>query len=232
MNQIVGKNKRLIIAIGGGGFTHQMDKSLDDYVFKVLKKNSLKVGFLPTASKDNESKTKLFYQRFKNYSFTLSHFNLHSKTKGFKDWILDKDIVYVGGGNTFEMLNVWDEHDLAINFIEAYNSGILLSGVSAGAVCWFQWILSNSRGYGFEQIRGINLIKGSCCPHSSSEPKRLSKFELDIRKGKLPPGIAIDDGVAVLFVDGKPAEVFSSRKNHKAYFVDKNKKVNLNELLN
>ena len=100
----------------------------------------------------------------------------------------------------------------------------------SGAVCWFDWILSDSIGPGFNQLRGINLISGSCTPHSSNI-ERINQFESDIKKNKLPQGIAIDDGVAVVFVDGKPSEVYSSRKNHTAYFLDKDKKVNLEDYI-
>ena len=61
--------------------------------------------------------------------------------------------------------------------------------------------------------------------------ERINKFELDIKNNKLPQGIAIDDGVAVVFIDGKPTEVYSSRKNHTAYFLDKNKKINLEKYI-
>ena len=80
------------------------------------------------------------------------------------------------------------------------------------------------------KIKGINLISGSCTPHSS-DSKRINQFELNIKNNKLPPGIAIDDGVAVLFIDGKPSQVYSSRKNHDAYFIDKNKKISLKEYI-
>ena len=103
-----------------------------------------------------------------------------------------------------------------------------MSGVSAGAVCWFDWILSDSIGSVLKPLKGINLISGSCTPHSS-ESKRISQFELNIKNDKLPPGIAIDDGVAVLFIDGKATEVYSSRKNHDAYYINKSKKISLKE---
>ena len=83
---------------------------------------------------------------------------------------------------------------------------------------------------GTEALRGINLIQGSFTPHSS-QPERINQFKLEIKNSKLPAGIAIDDGVAVLFIDGKPSQVYSSRKNHDAYFVDKNKKISLKEYI-
>ena len=128
------------------------------------------------------------------------------------------------------MLEIWKKNNLEEIFKIAYEKGIILSGVSAGAVCWFDWILSDSVGVGFKPLKGINLVKGSCTPHSSSI-ERINKFELDIKNNKLPEGIAIDDGVAVVLIDGKPTEVYSTINNHNAYFFDKNKKINLNEYI-
>ena len=222
--------EKKIIAIGGGGFTHQLDQSLDQFVIDKLKKTNNKIGFLATASKDDEKKISLFYKRFENTEFELSHFNLTTNINGFSEWIMSKDLVYIGGGNTVFMLEIWRKNKLEHIFKEAYEKGIILSGISAGAVCWFDWILSDAVGPGFNPLRGINLISGSCTPHSSNI-ERINQFESDIKNNKLPQGIAIDDGVAVVFVDGKPTEVYSSRKNHTAYFLDKNKKINLEEYI-
>ena len=224
------KIKKKIIAIGGGGFTHHSDESLDQFVLDQSKKINNKIGFLATASKDDKEKISSFYKRFGNIESELSHFNLTLNVDGFSEWILEKDIIYIGGGNTVFMLEIWRKYKLEQIFKNAYEKGIILSGVSAGAVCWFDWILSDSVGPGFNPLRGINLISGSCTPHSSNI-KRINQFESDIKDSKLPDGIAIDDGVAVVFIDGKPTEVYSSRKNHKAYFLDKNKKVNLKEYI-
>ena len=224
------KIEKKIIAIGGGGFTHHSDESLDQFVLDQSKKINNKIGFLATASKDDKEKISSFYKRFGNIESELSHFNLTLNVDGFSEWILEKDIIYIGGGNTVFMLEIWRKYKLEQIFKNAYEKGIILSGVSAGAVCWFDWILSDSVGPGFNPLRGINLISGSCTPHSSNI-KRINQFETDIKDSKLPDGIAIDDGVAVVFIDGKPTEVYSSRKNHKAYFLDKNKKVNLKEYI-
>ena len=222
--------EKKIIAIGGGGFTHQLDTGLDQFVIDQSKKTKNKIGFLATASKDDENKINLFYKRYQNTQSELSHFNLTSALDGFSEWIINKDIIYIGGGNTVFMLNIWKKNKLESIFKNAYKKGIILSGVSAGAVCWFDWILSDSAGPGFNPLRGINLISGSCTPHSSKF-ERINQFESDIKNNKLPQGIDIDDGVAVVFVDGKPTEVYSSRKNHTAYFLDKNKKINLEEYI-
>ena len=222
------KITRKIVAIGGGGFTHESDDTLDQFFLDQCSKKKIKLGFLATASKDDKKKINLFYKKFENKNLELSHFNLTQKIDGFSSWILNKDIIYVGGGNTSFMLEIWRKNSLDKIFKKAYENGIVLAGVSAGAGCWFDWILSDSVGPGLKPLKGISLISGSCTPHSSEE-KRINQFELNIKNAELPPGIAIDDGVAVLFIDEKPSEVYSSRKNHKAYFINTNKKISLKE---
>ena len=224
------KITRKIVAIGGGGFTHESDDTLDQFFLDQCSKKKIKLGFLATASKDDLKKISLFYKKFENKNLELSHFNLTQKIDGFSSWILNKDIIYVGGGNTSFMLDIWRKNSLDKIFKKAYENGIVLAGVSAGAGCWFDWILSDSVGPGLKPLKGISLISGSCTPHSSEE-KRINQFELNIKNGELPPGLAIDDGVAVLFIDGKPSEVYSSRKNHKAYFIDTNKKISLKDYI-
>ena len=224
------KITRKIVAIGGGGFTHESDDTLDQFFLDQCSKKKIKLGFLATASKDDKEKINLFYKKFENKNLELSHFNLTQKIDGFSSWILNKDIIYVGGGNTSFMLDIWRKNSLDKIFKKAYENGIVLAGVSAGAGCWFDWILSDSVGPGLKPLKGISLISGSCTPHSSEE-KRINQFELNIKNGELPPGLAIDDGVAVLFIDGKPSEVYSSRKNSGAYFIDTNKKISLKEYI-
>ena len=224
------KIEKKIIAIGGVGVTPESDKSLNRFILDQLNNLKKNIGLLATASKDDEEKISSYYKRFENTNSELSHFNLTSNVNGFSEWLLSKDLIYVGGGNTSFMLEIWKKNNLEEIFKIAYEKGIILSGVSAGAVCWFDWILSDSIGLGFKPLKGINLVKGSCTPHSSNI-ERINKFELDIKNNKLPEGIAIDDGVAVVLIDGKPTDVYSTIKNHNAYFFDKNKKINLNEYI-
>ena len=224
------KLEKKIIAIGGGGFTHQSDERLDDFVINQSTNKNKKIGFLATASKDDKTKIDLFYKRFENKNLELSHFNLTSNEVGFSQWIFDKHIIYIGGGNTAYMLEIWKNYNLINIFKNAYKKGIILSGVSAGGVCWFDWILTDSLGSGYKPLKGINLISGSCTPHSL-EDNRMSQYQSEIKKNKLPPGVAIDDGVAVLFVNGVAKEVCSTRENCDAYFVDKNNKISLKEYI-
>ena len=224
------KIEKKIIAIGGVGVTPESDESLDHFILNQLKKTKNNIGFLGTASKDDNEKVEKFYKKFDNSNSELSHFKLTSSVNGFSDWLLSKDLVYVGGGNTSFMLEIWRKNNFEQVFKIAYEKGIILSGVSAGAVCWFDWILSDSMGQGFKPLKGISILEGSCTPHSSNI-ERINEFEMNIKNNKLPKGIAIDDGVAVVFIDGKPTEVYSTVNNQSAYFLDKNKKINLKEYI-
>ena len=224
------KIEKKIIAIGGVGVPPESDESLDHFILNQLKKTKNNIGFLGTASKDDNEKVEKFYKKFDNSNSELSHFKLTSSVNGFSDWLLSKDLVYVGGGNTSFMLEIWRKNNFEQVFKIAYEKGIILSGVSAGAVCWFDWILSDSMGQGFKPLKGINILEGSCTPHSSNI-ERINEFEINIKNNKLPRGIAIDDGVAVVFIDGKPTEVYSTINNQGAYFLDKNKKINLKEYI-
>ena len=85
--------EKKIISIGGGGFTHQTYKFLDEFVINQIIDRKIKFGFLPTASKDNLNKIKVYYEELKKYNLELSHFELCSKTKGFSNWIMDQDII-------------------------------------------------------------------------------------------------------------------------------------------
>ena len=224
------KIKKKIITIGGGGFTHNQDDDQEQFILDCINKKNCSLGFLPTASNDDSSKTKLFYKRFEVSGLNVSHFNLISSVKGFENWLSNLDVVYVGGGNTKFMLKYWKENNLIGLFKEVYNSGTILSGISAGAACWFDCFLTDSDGPGFKSMNGIGLLSGSFTPHYS-DSKRAEKYRENIKNKTLPDGIAVDDGVAVLFIDGKPTEVYSSRKGHNAYFVNQNKQFNLKEYI-
>ena len=216
----MGRNKK-IISIGGGGFTHESDKSLDQFVLKQLNIRNLKIGFLPTASKDDNQKTNLFYKRFENVSSELSHFNLCSKIDGFKEWFLSKDLIYVGGGNTFYMLEIWKKNNLIKIIKEGYNNGIVLSGVSAGAICWFDKGVTDSWASNLNVIDCMGILSGSCCPHYNSEKDRRPSVHKFIKEDKLSSVYALEDGAAIHFKDDKPYKNISFIDDAKVFIVEK-----------
>jgi peptidase E len=94
-----------------------------------------------------------------------------------------------------------------------------MAGVSAGANVWFEQALSDSGGNGLAPTAGIGLIAGSCCPHYSTEPQRQPSFIACISRNELADGVAIDDGVAVLFDENGLRLAYSSRSGAGAYTV-------------
>jgi peptidase E len=120
---------------------------------------------------------------------------------------------------TESMLALWNAWEMTGILRSAADNGTILAGVSAGAVCWFDYALTDAHHSSYTALPGLGFIAGSCCPHYSSEPQRRPVFEHSIARGELPNGIAIDDGVAVHLRDGKPIHVISARPGATAYSV-------------
>ncbi len=222
-----------IVATGGGGFTHQSDDLLENYVLSLSDKKHPNIGFLPTASGDNETKIACFHERFK-HSGNSTHLGLFGTVSDVAQWIHAQDIIYVGGGNTKSMLAVWQSWNLPELLRNALHRGTTLAGVSAGAVCWFDVALSDSAGSGLQPLSCLGLLSGSCCPHfcnkadpahaKTNNKDRKTVFKDLISEGKLPAGIGIDDGVAVHYSNGELVKVISARDGAAAYKIEANGK--------
>ncbi|MFJ5714279.1 Type 1 glutamine amidotransferase-like domain-containing protein [Neobacillus sp. NPDC093127] len=212
---------RQIIALGGGGFSMEPENPLlDNYVLKQANKPVPSICFLPTASGDAENYITRFYQAFENLDSSPSHLSLFKPpTRDLEDFILTKDIIYVGGGNTTNLLILWREWGLDKILKIAWEQGVVLAGISAGSICWFEEGVTDSYGDKLEPIKALGFLKGSNCPHYDGESERRPSYHKLIQDGRIQPGIAADDGVAVHFIDQKMTRVVSSRPNAKAYHV-------------
>ncbi|PZD73564.1 Peptidase E [Acaryochloris thomasi RCC1774] len=208
-----------IIAIGGGGLCEKAKAGLDTYVLEQSQTSQPKIGFLGTASGDSDSACLKFYSRFSKLNCQPSHLTFFHRTPNLAAWVQQQDIIYVGGGNTLTMLAIWEVWSLVPLLKEAVQNGTVLAGISAGAVCWFECGVTDARAGGLGLIKCLDFISGSCCPHYSADEARQPTFEEHVATGKLPPGIAIDDGAAVHFVDGELQRIISGRENAAAYNV-------------
>lgn len=136
------------------------------------------------------------------------------------DLLLSQDVIFVGGGSVANMLAVWRVHELDRIMREAWQAGVVLSGVSAGAICWFEGGTTDSFGPDLRPFTaGLGLLSGSYCPHYDSEPGRRPLFTSLIAAGGLPPGIACDDGAAAHFVDDRLDAVISVEPGARGYCV-------------
>ena len=211
-----------IIAMGGGGFSSDPDNSLlEQYLLSAVESERPRVCFLPTASGDSDNYIVKFYTAFSRLRSIPTHLSLFRRQHhDLRSLLLDQDVIYVGGGNTANMLAAWRVHGLPDILREAWMRGILLCGLSAGSVCWYEAGVTDSFGPQLRPINnGLGFLSGSHCPHYDSERGRRPAFQKLIARGDLPAGIAADDGVALKYIDGQLVEVVSSRAASRAWRV-------------
>jgi dipeptidase E len=220
---------RRIIAIGGGGFLMERTVSeLDEYFVRATGARRPRVCFIATAAGDPEIMLAKYYRAFTKLGCRTSHLAFFRKPSRsaiplstIEKELLAHDAIYVGGGNTRSMLAVWREWGLDRILRKVWEAGVLLGGMSAGAICWFEHGATDSvLGPGRSSaLRCLGFLPGSCAPHFDGEPHRRADFGRLIAQGELPPGIGIDDGVAVLFRGSAVAEIVSKRSSATAYRV-------------
>jgi len=223
---------RQIIALGGGGFSMEPDNPLLDlYILKQAKKAVPEICFIPTASGDSDNYIGRFYDFFNEQDCIPSHLSLFAPpTRDLESFILKKDIVYIGGGNTKNLLALWKEWGLDEILRIAWDQGVILAGLSAGSICWFEEGVTDSYGDGLEPIKCLGFLKGSNCPHYDGEIERRPTYHKLIESKKLQSGVAADDGVAIHYMENKISRIVSSRPNARAYNVSFEKKVKETEL--
>jgi dipeptidase E len=211
-----------IFAMGGGGFTMEPDNpALDDFVLSLSDRPEPRILFLPTASGDPTAQITGFYARFaRRASAThLSLFRRHGSARSLADIVLEQDVIYVGGGSMRNLLAIWRAHELDELLVEAWRRGIVLTGLSAGAMCWFAGGITCSSGPP-ETIEGLGLLPGSFTVHADGEPERLPAWLGAVKHGELPGGWAADDGVGLLFRGTRMVRVVTSRPGTAALRVD------------
>ena len=205
--------RRRILAMGGGGFTMERESALDRFVLTLTGRPVPKVCFLPTASGDPTDQVTRFHERFGAWPCepsTVSLFHLGRDRIDPVEHLLAQDAIYVGGGSMRNMLAVWREHGVEEAMRTAWERGVVLAGLSAGAMCWFEGGVSKSGGVP-EPVLGMGLLPGSLTVHLDGEPERLPIYRSAVLTGTLPPGYAADDGAALLFAGTEPAECVASR---------------------
>ena len=214
---------RLILAMGGGGFTMEPSNPLlDDFVLSLSDAPEPRILFLPTASGDTTAQINAFQARFGARTCVAEHlslFRLADAKRPLHEIVLGQDIVYAGGGSMRNLLAIWQAHGLDRLLLEAWRRGIVLAGLSAGAMCWFEGGVTRSSGPP-EAMSGLGLLEGSLTVHADGEPERLPVWLTSVRDGTLAGGWAVDDGVGLLFRGRRLARVVSSRPGAGAQRVD------------
>jgi peptidase E len=217
----VSNDQRHIIPIGGSGFlTDAQTRELDRYVISQARAPEPAVCFIPTANGDSDASLLRFYTIFSQLPCKLSHLVFFRRTpRDLRSLLLSQDVIYVGGGNTRSMLAVWREWGLPEILREAWESGIVLAGRSAGAICWFEQGVTDSLADELVALDCLGFLPGSCCPHYDGEADRRPSYHRLLLENKIHAGIAIDDGVGVHFRGTALYRVVTPREKAGAYQV-------------
>ena len=218
-------NTRNIIAIGGGGFGGSPGQGIiEQYILNKTRKKRPKICFIPTATGDNEAYKVNFYSTFTKLNCEPTHLDFFKRTPDLKKLILNQDVIFVGGGNTKSMLAVWKEWKLDKILKEAYRNGIVMSGVSAGAICWFQNGITDSWASELKIMPCLNFVRGTCCPHYDEEPERKPFVKNLLDRKKVKKIYAVDGGVALHIKNEENFKSVVFRKTKSSYAVSLERK--------
>jgi dipeptidase E len=210
---------RRVIPCGGRQLFHP---ALTRYVFGLARRPRPRVLFLPTASGDSADYLLSFYRELAGVDCEPAHLELFQRSvDDIGALIAAQDVVMVGGGNTANMLAIWRLHGVDVALRDAYAQGTILTGWSAGCICWFEAGITDSFTPALGPLHdGLGILEGSACPHFDSEERRPIVYAREIAAG-LAPGIALDDGVAALYEDERLVEIVSGRPDGRAFRVDR-----------
>ena len=203
----------------GGSVT----KEFLHYIIRLTKKENPKICFIATATGDNPGAIVNWYSVCEDLPmrpyFQKSFIASYTETKSFEENLLSMDAIVVSGGNTLNMMAIWKEQGIDTVLRKAYNKGIVLSGGSAGSLCWFLGGTTDSRPRDLSIVKCMGFIQASHCPHYHSEPLRKPLYFENILKGKLAPGYAIDDKAGIVFENEKYVKVVAIDDKSNAYYV-------------
>ncbi|NLY21396.1 MAG: peptidase E [Tissierellia bacterium] len=215
---------KYIVAIGGGEIKNGDTDKINEYIVSLSKSERPKLLFIPTASNDAIRYIESVEEHFRNLGCEVSSLCLYDEyldTKSIKKRIMSSDIIYIGGGNTITMLEKWREYGVDKYLKDAYESGVIMSGLSAGSICWFTYGHSDSNrftnpDFNWDYVRayGLGLIEGAHCPHYN-EPGR-EQFDIMMENEEELLGIAVEDGAAVVYKNDE-MYVIRETEDKKAY---------------
>jgi peptidase E len=211
---------RQILAMGGGGFSMESGNALlDEHALSLTGVECPRVCFLPTASGDADHYIVRFYRAFAAGRCQPSHISLFRRDGGAGDLaghLREQDLIYVGGGSVISLLGTWRAHGIDLMLREAWEAGVVMTGLSAGSLCWFAQGLTAFHGEA-RPVLGLDLLPYSNAVHYCDEPRRAA-FRESIADG-MPPGYAAGNGAALHFVGTELARVVTSRPEARAYAV-------------
>ena len=215
-----GKKVPTIFASGGGFFPQAWETSLmPEYLLGLTPAKRPKICWLGPASGESAANFETFARGMETHPCEVRHFNIYQpETLDFADYLMSMDIVFVGGGSTRNMMTLWRDWGFDKALKTAWEAGVVMSGGSAGLICWFQSGLTDSFPKVLGPVKGLGLLPGSTNPHYNVRPDRISQYRKFIADGSIDsPGIALENDAAVLYRGTELVEIVSTRKTAKAF---------------
>lgn len=208
-----------IVAIGGCSVTPgSPDLPLFRHLISLTGKPRPTVCFIPTASGESRDYIIGFYQVFGALGCDVRHLTFFDPpTADLRGYLLACDLIFVGGGNTRSMLALWREWDVDVILRAAWERGVVLAGVSAGAICWFAEGITDSVPGPLTLMRCLGFLPGSACPHYDGEPERRPTYRRMLAEGVIQPGYAADDHAALVFEGETLARVIATTPTARAW---------------
>jgi peptidase E len=209
-----------IVAMGGLSWEGEERRPLEDYFLSFARRRQRpKVLFVPTAAAEMAEPTLWAYRQLADRAEVSDLSFFPWPPEKLHELALDQDVIYVSGGNTANALAIWRVHGFDAILREAWEAGVVLTGWSAGMICWFEAGVTDSFGPQLEGMRdGLGFLPGSACPHYDGEEERRPVYQRLVGEG-FPSGLAADDCVALRFDGTELAEVVSARAGSAAYRV-------------
>jgi peptidase E len=182
-----------------------------------------RVCFLATAQGDNPAVVFNLYSAAQERGFQASHVSLvpMPNVEDVTAQFLGSDVVWVCGGSVAALLALWRLHEVDVALAAAWQAGVVLTGVSAGSICWHVGGTTDSYGPSLRPVTdGLGLVPYSNGVHYDSEAERRPLFHRLVMERTIPPGYATDDGVGVVYRGTSFAGAVAENRSGGAYFVD------------
>ncbi|MFG1701675.1 Type 1 glutamine amidotransferase-like domain-containing protein [Nonomuraea sp. M3C6] len=224
-----GSGQSHILAIGGGSFRQSRRHNFIEaspllrYGLDLTGQDRPKLGLVATAGGDSADWLLKMYGAFAGWDVELSHLTVFPmpNVEDPAAWMLEQDMIYVSGGSVANLMALWRLHGFDEAFAEAWRAGVVLSGQSAGALCWH--VGGNTDSFGPDLrvwAEGLGLLPYSCGVHYNAEPQRRPLLQKSVAEGELPGGYAADEGVALHYVGTEFIQAVTVDPGGYAYKVD------------
>jgi len=214
------ETERTIVAMGGLSWDDAERRRLEDYWLGLTGAERPRVLVVPTAVGEDPGTTLTQFAQLADRA-EVAYLSFFPWPPGdLRELAQRQHAIYVTGGNTANALAIWRVHGFDAILREAWKAGVVLTGWSAGMICWFEAAVTDSFGPQLEGMRdGLGFLPGSACPHYDGEGERRPVYTRLVRDEGFPAGLAADDCVALRFDGTELAEVVTARDGSRAYRV-------------